>query len=109
MSTANGKVALSSEAGAELTLPSREQPTHVAGPNLARLMWDAWKAYSHRAGGYQAQVLLSTVYLVVLGPSAIAARITGSRLLDVDARVRPTYWVERKPADKTVAALERQF
>jgi hypothetical protein len=82
---------------------SERQPGHL------RVIWDAWKAYTHRAGGYQAQVLLSFVYFVVLGPSVIVARLFGTRLLDLDRRQRSSYWIERKPLDKSLAALERQF
>jgi hypothetical protein len=72
-------------------------------------MWDAWKAYSQRAGGYQAQVLLTGVYFLVLGPSAVLSRAFGNRLLDLDRKPRASFWIERPPADKTLAALERQF
>ena len=72
-------------------------------------MWDAWRAYTHRAAGYQADVLLSGVYYLVLGPSVLAARLFGTRLLDLDRRPRASYWIERKPLEKTLTALERQF
>src|SRR5919202_7038996 len=57
-------------------------------PGLGRVIWDAWRAYTHRAGGYQAQVLLSAVYYLVLGPSVLVARLFGTRLLDLDRRPR---------------------
>ena len=78
-------------------------------PGLARVIWDAWRAYTHRAGGYQAQVLLSAVYYLVLGPSILVARLFGTRLLDLDRGQRPSYWIERKPLEKSLEALERQF
>jgi hypothetical protein len=76
---------------------------------LWRLMWDGWNAYAHRAGGYQAQVLLTLVYFLVLGPSALAARLLGTRLLDLDRRPRSSYWIERKTEPVTLPSLERQF
>lgn len=79
-------------------------------PGLGRVMWQAWKAYSHRAGGYQTIVLLSLVYFLVLGPSALIARLTGTRLLDLDHRApRDSYWIKRPAGEKTIASLERQF
>ena len=77
--------------------------------SLGRVIWDAWKAYTHRAGEYQAQVLLSLVYYLVLGPSVLVARLFGTKLLDLDPRPRPSYWIERKPLDNSLASLERQF
>ena len=48
------------------------------------LLWDAWKAYAHRAAGYQTRVLLVVVYWVVLGPGALIGRLFSSRLLDLN-------------------------
>jgi hypothetical protein len=74
-----------------------------------RLLWDGWTAYAHRAGGYQAQVLLTIVYFVVLGPSAFVSRLTGNRLLDLDVAPRPSYWIQRTREQATLTSLERQF
>jgi hypothetical protein len=132
MNSINGKVALGPERESSTPHPcplpsrgegeekraSRPQPRllHMRGegepgpePGLFRVLWDAWKTYSHRASGYQTNLLLSAVYLLVLGPSAIVARLFGSKLLDLDSRPRSSYWIERKPAENTLAALERQF
>jgi hypothetical protein len=78
-------------------------------PGIGRVIWDAWKAYTHRAGGYQAQVLLSLVYFVVLGPSVLVTRLFGTRLLDLDRAQRESYWIARKREDRSLSALERQF
>jgi hypothetical protein len=81
----------------------------VSRAPLWRELWEAWKAYAERAGGYQAQVLLSLVYFLVLGPSALVARLFGTRLLDLDHRRRSSYWIERQTEPPTLASLERQF
>jgi hypothetical protein len=132
MNTTNGKVALGPER--ESSTPHRRplpvsgegeekrasrphpRPLSVRGqgepdsePGLARVLWDAWKAYSHRASGYQTTLLLSAIYFLVLGPSALVARLFGTKLLDLDSRPRSSDWIERKPAEITLAALERQF
>src|SRR5918912_2482386 len=80
-----GRSALSTDHGA----PAERQPS------LGRVVWDAWRAYTHRAGAYQAQVLLSAVYYVVVGPSVVVARLCGTRLLDLDRGQRGSYWIER--------------
>jgi hypothetical protein len=81
----------------------------VLEPSLPRLLWAAWKAYTHRAAGYQTVLLMSAVYFLVLGPSAVVARLFGSQLLDLSTAPRASYWISRKPADKSVAGLQRQF
>ncbi len=82
---------------------------HARQPSWWRLLWDGWTAYAKRAGGYQGQVLLTIVYFVVLGPSAIVSRLTGNQLLDLDARPRESYWIEREREPSTLSTLERQF
>jgi hypothetical protein len=49
------------------------------------------------------------VYFLVLGPSALISRVVGNRLLDLDARPRASYWIERTRDEATLASLERQF
>ena len=71
------------------------------------LLWEAWKAYAHRAGSYQTRVLLGIVYLVVLGPAAFVARAVGPRLLD--GRPGGSTWLARGQQDRSLDAMRRQF
>lgn len=66
-----------------------------------------WTAYAHRAASYQTRVLLTLVYVVILGPAALIGRSLGARILDFSGAA-PT-WIERPRADKTLAGLRRQF
>jgi hypothetical protein len=69
---------------------------------------EAWKAYAHRATTYQSHILLTVVYLLVLGPAALIGRAFGSRLMDVDSGPRSAWLVRPRP-EKDLAALRRQF
>ncbi|HEY2595565.1 MAG TPA: hypothetical protein VGK33_16860 [Chloroflexota bacterium] len=69
---------------------------------------EVWKAYAHRAGAYQTRVLLTLVYLIVLGPAAFVGRLFGAHLMDLSATGGST-WLERPAADKSLAAQRRQF
>jgi hypothetical protein len=73
------------------------------------LLWAAWQAYAHRAGGYQTRALLAVVYWVVLGPGALLGRVFSARLLDLSARPGQSSWLAREPAEATVDALRRHF
>ena len=74
------------------------------------LVWNAWKAYAHRAGGYQTRVLLTVVYLVVLGPGVLVGRLLGGpRLLDLSSRPGESTWLVRDRAAATLDAARRQF
>ncbi|HLZ30177.1 MAG TPA: hypothetical protein VKV73_22875 [Chloroflexota bacterium] len=83
-------------------------PTAPRQP-LLHLLWDAWQAYAHRAAVYQTRALLNTAYFLVFGPCALVARMLGARLLDLDRRPRPSYWVQRKSTYGSLEDLERQF
>jgi hypothetical protein len=72
------------------------------------LLWTAWKAYAHRAAGYQSKVLLTLVYFLILGPGALGGRLFGTRLLDLDSGPASS-WVVRAQADRNLDALRRQF
>ena len=74
------------------------------------LAWplEVWKAYAHRAGGYQTRVLLNLVYVIILGPAAFAARLFGAHLMDLSPTGGST-WLERPADEKTLAVLRRQF
>lgn len=71
------------------------------------LLWQAWKAYAHRAASYQTRVVLTVVYVLVLGPGAVLGRLVGAPLLDLDRR--SSSWTVRGPQDTTLDDLRRQF
>ena len=73
------------------------------------LLWDAWRAYAHRAASYQSRAMLNATYFLVFGPGASVARGLGARLLDLDRRPRESYWIARRPVSATLEGLERQF
>jgi hypothetical protein len=73
-------------------------------------LYEAWKAYAHRAATYQTQVLLTLVYLFILGPAVGLARLFGARLIDLDTGQKSTWLVRTNTAsEKTLGALRRQF
>jgi hypothetical protein len=84
-------------------------PRLVAAASYGRVLWLAWTAYSRRAGVYQSRVFLNVVYFVVFGPCALAARLSGVKLLDFDTRPRSSYWSERRSTNTTLDDLKRQF
>lgn len=72
-----------------------------------RWVFEVWTAYAHRAAAYQTRILLTLVYLLLLGPARVFA---GSKLMDLAAPpTRRSTWLERPHQEKTLAALRRQF
>jgi hypothetical protein len=72
------------------------------------LVWEAWKAFAHRASSYQTRVILIVVYLLVLGPAASVGRLFGARLLDLES-IDASRWVVRPQTEPELSALRRQF
>jgi hypothetical protein len=74
------------------------------------LTWvvEVWKAYAHRAATYQSAVLLTLVYVLILGPFGFIGRLFGAKLMDLSYRGGST-WLSRPRAENTLAALRRQF
>jgi hypothetical protein len=68
---------------------------------------EVWTAYAHRAAGYQTRVLLTLVYVLILGPAALLGRLFGARLLDLSGG--SSTWLVRPTPEKTLDSLRRQF
>jgi hypothetical protein len=70
-------------------------------------IWSTWKVIAHKLGEFQARVILSGLYFVVLGPFAVADRILADPL---HLRRTASRWLPR-PArvEDPLAAARRQF
>lgn len=63
----------------------------LAGPNLPRRLWQAWKRIVRKIGDFQARVLLTVLYAVLVLPFGLAVRVFGDPL-----RIRkpPSQWLD---------------
>jgi hypothetical protein len=57
--------------------------------NKARILWAGWVRLARAVGEFQARVLLTLLYIVVLLPFGICVRLFGDPLR---IRKRPTKW-----------------
>lgn len=64
------------------------------------------RAYGTAIGRRQTWIWLALVYVAIVGPTWLAARLTGRRLLDAPADGASS-WRPRPPAPRTVAELRR--
>jgi hypothetical protein len=64
------------------------------GQNL-RAAWNAWKRVARKIGDFQARVLLTILYAVVVLPFGLMSRLFSDSL---QIKKRPTQWIDR-PAD----------
>ncbi len=55
-------------------------------------LWSAWKRLAHTIGNFQARVILTILYAVVILPFGLAARLFSDPLT---IKHRPTKWQDR--------------
>ncbi len=74
-------------------------------PALRRL-WEGWKRVGRKIGDFQARVLLTLFYFVILAPFALGVRL----LADPLGLKRPAGWLPVAPSkDTPLARAGRQF
>jgi hypothetical protein len=57
-----------------------------------KALWGAWKRLAHKIGNFQARVLLTILYAIVILPFGLAARLFSDSL---KIKNRPTKWIDR--------------
>jgi hypothetical protein len=69
--------------------------------------WGRWKVVAHAIGTFQARVLLSVFYFVVVPPFALIVKVKDP--LGLRRRGRVGGWIERPVADMSSESARRQF
>ena len=54
--------------------------------------WNAWKRLAHKIGNFQARVILTILYAILILPFGVAARLFSDPL---KIKTRPVKWTER--------------
>ena len=72
--------------------------------NLTSL-WSAWKRLAHKIGNFQARVILTVLYAVVILPFGLAARLFSDPL---KIRHRPTQWTDHAPETCDMSWAQKQ-
>jgi hypothetical protein len=56
---------------------------------MIKRIWEAWKRIAHKIGNFQARLLLTIFYAIVVLPFGVAARLFSDPL---QIKRRPTQW-----------------
>ncbi len=69
---------------------------------VLKRVWQAWTRLAHKIGNFQARVLLTVLYAVLVLPFGIIVRLFADPLR---IKKRPTRWIDHpdEPADMTWA------
>jgi hypothetical protein len=74
-------------------------------PVLLRRLWEGWKRVGRKLGDWQARMLLTVFYFVVLAPFALAVRWKADPL----GLKRPGGWLPVTPSGDPRERARRQF
>ncbi|MFN0073952.1 MAG: SxtJ family membrane protein [Chloroflexota bacterium] len=75
--------------------------------HILRIAWQKWRAFAHVLGNFQARVLLTVFYFVLVGPIGLVLRWR-SDPLKLRFIPRESYWLERETRDLTLEDARRQ-
>ena len=77
--------------------------------SLRRRLYGRWMAFARVLGKINTIVLLTIVYMVIIGPVALVFRMFGKDLLDRTSDGRSSYWYDRDEEEHSVERRSRQF
>ena len=70
--------------------------------------WARWKRFGHVVGDFQARVLLTIIYFLVLAPYGLVVRLFGDPL-NLKRAPRPSNWISKPEEDPAIEQARRQF
>lgn len=73
--------------------------------NRIRRIWQAWKKIAHKIGDFQARVLLTIIYAVLILPFGLAIRFFSDPLR---IRHRPSSWLDHPDKATDLEWAKRQ-
>jgi hypothetical protein len=68
-------------------------------------LWEGWKKIAHKIGNFQARVLLTVFYAVLVLPFGLAARLFSDPLR---IKKRPTEWLDHPDEPTTMEWARKQ-
>ena len=79
----------------------------MANPVVQQLktLWEAWKRIAHKIGNFQARVILTVLYSVLILPFGLAARLFSDPL---KIKTRPAKWTDREPETYDMSWAQKQ-
>ena len=84
---------------------NRHRPASIT--SAAARAWERWKVVAHAIGTFQARVLLSVFYFVVVPPFALIVKVKDP--LGLRRQGRAGGWTERPIVNTSSESARRQF
>ncbi len=83
-------------------------PDQKGSRGWLRPLWRRVKEFARKVGDFQARVILSLLYLVIIGPHALVGKFFTDPLR-LGAERLPEWLVRHRPVARTLAQSRRQF
>jgi len=71
-------------------------------------LWEMWKDFSKRMGGFQSRMLLSFIFFILIAPFALIVKIF-SDPLNLKIRKEKSHWKEKKASSSSLEDYKRQY
>jgi len=75
---------------------------------VLRTFWENFKAVMRAIGNFQARVILSLLYLVLVLPTGALVRLFSDPLQLQDPADTTTFWTDREPLNETLDGARLQ-
>jgi len=72
------------------------------------ILWNGWKRLAHTVGDFQARMILTAFYIVLVIPFGAVAKLVGDPLR-LRQRRQTSYWETRPIPEPTLIAAGREF
>ena len=73
---------------------------------MLKRLWEAWKRLAHKIGDFQARVILTIFYAVLVLPFGLAVRLFADPLR---TRRLPAHWLEHSGEPADMGRARRQW
>ncbi len=73
---------------------------------MSKRLWEAWKRLARRIGDFQARVLLTLIYVIVISPFGVAVRLFADPLR---VKRRPEQWLDHPEEPRDLKWARREW
>lgn len=108
VSVISGYLAVAFRRRVRLSKPKKAEAPSIVAVSFFRRIWETWKGFSRRMGGFQSRILLSFFFFLIVTPFALVVKIF-SDPLGIRPRSTASYWLEKKKSKADLEELRRQF
>ena len=79
------------------------------GRKFGSTLYRWWMAFARAIAFVNTRLILTIVYVIIIGPIALIVRIAGRDFLDRTMGRAESYWKQREHSDHTLENASRQF